>query len=579
MVGRRVSVDVDALGQRVERLAGLPVVNQVLDRLGFDAAVAAALGAPDPRWTVDPAAAIGVLVRNLCLGRQPLYSIAAWAAGFDPAALRLSPEQVGALTDDALGAALDRLFDADRASLLTAQSLATIRAFGVSTAELHNDSTSLTLFGAYRHTPDPVDPPRPAARPERGFSKDHRPDLLQLVQILTVAVETDTGRTSAVPITCRLADGNTEDSTTHVSTWQQCRTLAGRADFLYVADSKLATRDNMEFIDGEGGRFCSVLPASRAEVGAGRDWIATRGPAWSEIARRPGRRRADPDDVYWATPAPTPSAEGFRIVWIRSSAKRARDAAARCDRIERATAALDTLAAQLASPRCRITTRHAAEDAARRAIADAGGWLHATIGEQIHVEHKQERRGRPGPNTRYRRVERHRFTLTHTIDSQRVAHDAAADGCFPIISNDTTMTERELLAAYKNQPHLERDNHVFKTVIEATPVLLKNTERIDAFSFCWYTALLVHALIERQLRRAIDTAGIQALPLYPEQRACTSPTASRVLELLEPLTRTHITHAGQTLTVIPAQPNPVQAQLLDLLEVPASGYQATSQRP
>jgi len=88
----------------------------------------------------------------------------------------------------------------------------------------------------------------------RGHSKDHRPDLLQLVWILTVAAD------GAVPIAHRLESGNTEDSTTHIATWDSLCALLGRNDFLYVADCKLATRENMEHIDKGGGRFVSVLP-------------------------------------------------------------------------------------------------------------------------------------------------------------------------------------------------------------------------------------------------------------------------------------------------------------------------------
>jgi hypothetical protein len=43
--------------------------------------------------------------------------------------------------------------------------------------------------------------------------------------------------------------------------------VAGRADFLYVADSKLCSRENMDYIDRAGGRFVTVLPLSRSEDG------------------------------------------------------------------------------------------------------------------------------------------------------------------------------------------------------------------------------------------------------------------------------------------------------------------------
>lgn len=575
-----VWVDPAALQVRAERLGGAPVVNAVLDRIGFDRLLGAALGEVDPRAALAPATAIGLLVRNLALGRIPLYGLADWAGQYDPGLLGLSAEQCAALADDVVGRALDRLFAADRTALLTRISLATVEAFAVRLEELHNDSTSLTLFGAYRAESDPIRPARAPARPARGFSKDHRGDLAQLVCVLTIAVETGAGGAVAgvVPLACRLADGNTEDTTTHVESWDACRRLAGTPGFLYVADSKLATRDNMDYIDGEHGRFLSVLPASRAEDGTGRAWIAAGGPTWAEVCRRPGRRRSDPDQVYWAAPAPTPSAEGFRIVWIRSAAGRDRDAASRAARIEKARAALAALAASLDAPRRRLATREGVEDAARQAITDAGAarWVRVAVTDEVVVEHRQARRGRPGKDTSYRRVERHRFGLTHSVDETQVRTDAACDGCFPLVTNDRTMSEAALLAAYKRQPHIERDNHVLKSVIEAAPVLLNSPRRIDAFSVCWYAALLVHNLIERQLRQAMAAAGIAALPLYPERRACAAPTAERVLHLLDPLVRTHVSHHGDTLAVVPPRLDPLQAQLLELLGVPRSVYETVS---
>jgi hypothetical protein len=70
-----------------------------------------------------------------------------------------------------------------------------------------------------------------------------------------------------------------------------------------------------------------------------------------------------------------------------------------------------------------------------------------------------------------------------------------------------------------------------KSVIAAAPITLKSDCRIDAFGFCLYAALLVHALIELKLRRAMAARSIAALPLYPEERPCSNglpgPRAAR----------------------------------------------------
>ena len=76
----------------------------------------------------------------------------------------------------------------------------------------------------------------------------------------------------------RLPDGNASDSRTHIETWNALRAVAGRADFLYVADSKLCSRENMDYIARAGGRFVTVLPRTRLEDQEFRKWIQTHTP-------------------------------------------------------------------------------------------------------------------------------------------------------------------------------------------------------------------------------------------------------------------------------------------------------------
>ncbi|MEZ6087692.1 MAG: hypothetical protein R3C05_06640 [Pirellulaceae bacterium] len=72
-----------------------------------------------------------------------------------------------------------------------------------------------------------------------GHNKDHRPDLKQLLYILTVA---DDG---GVPIYFQTESGNVTDDSTHQRTWKLLNEVVKRPDFVYVADCKLATTSNM----------------------------------------------------------------------------------------------------------------------------------------------------------------------------------------------------------------------------------------------------------------------------------------------------------------------------------------------
>jgi hypothetical protein len=228
------------------------------DRLGVDRLLAEHV-ADDPRLRVSPSVALGVVIRNLVVRHGPIYALGEWAGRYDPPTVGLTAADVELLNDDRIGRMLARLFDADRASLLTRLVLEAVAAFDIDLSRLHNDSTSLKLSGAYDTADGHERGGKPTPAVKYGFSKDHRPDLKQLVWILTVTAD------GAVPIAFRVADGNSADVTTHIDTWNALVALTGEVGFMYVSDSELASFDNVAHIHTRCGRFLSVLPASRKE--------------------------------------------------------------------------------------------------------------------------------------------------------------------------------------------------------------------------------------------------------------------------------------------------------------------------
>jgi transposase len=556
-----------------QRLGALPVINHFLDRIGLEAALARWLGEPDPRLKLAPAAAIRLLVINLLVGRAPLYGLAEWAAPYAPGLLGLPDADAGRLNDDRVGRALVALFDADRASLLTDLIVGVIGEFGIDTGEMHNDSTSVTVHGQYEAADGSPRRGKPTAAAAFGHSKDHRPDLKQLVWILTVSAD------GSVPIAYRLADGNTSDDPTHIPTWDGLVKALGRSDFLYVADSKLCSGQAMRHIDGNGGRFVTVLPRTRGEDKWFRDWIQSNSPQWAEAIRLPGERLGDLDRVWATFASPLPSAEGFRVVWVHSTVKAARDQHARRARIEAGAAAIDELGTKLAGPKTRLKTRAAVEQAAETALAGAGAarWLEVAIGETVEESYRQEKRGRPGDGTRYRRTTRTRFSVAWRARDDVIAYDAASDGCFPLITNDKTLTDAQVLAAYRYQPNLERRHHLLKSVQDADPLWLRDPARIEAIFCCQFLALLAGALIERQIRAAMCDAATRDIPLYPELRACQAPSAERIFAVFADLTRHELRDRdGQLVQAFEPQLTALQQQILDLLGVPATAYTTVS---
>lgn len=552
------------------RVGAMPIVNRFVSRLGLEALFDAYVPG-DPRAAMAPSASLLVLLRVLVVERAPVYKIAEWARDRPAACLGLAEAGAEALNDDRLGRALDALFKADRASMLTRLMCAVIETFAISVSELHNDATTVHMQGAYS---GPRGDSAKAPRVRFGHAKE-RPDLPQLIWLLTVSADHN------VPITFRLADGNTAEDPTHVETWNTCCVLAGTTTFLYVADAKCANRGAMGHIDRNGGRFLCVMPATRAEVGEFRRYIAANTPTWTEAMRVPGRRKDDPEDVYEVAPAPSPSSEGYRIVWVHSTDKQANDAERRRRSIEAARVGLGVLGDKLSGPRCRLKDEASVAAAAKRVVEAAGAsrWVSAAVDTTTVVRHKQAQRGRPGPNTTYVRVEAQRFSVSTVIADEVVSDDACFDGCWPMITNDKAMSEAELLLAMKRQPGVEGRHHVLKGVVGFVPVYLKSNERIDAFAFLGYIAVLVHALIERELRMAMRHGDIVELPVYPEERACKAPTAARVVEVFEPLCAHELVASGEALKLYAPSLSKLQLQVLDLLDIPADVYVPSHPRP
>jgi hypothetical protein len=134
---------------QTQNLGCLPIVNFFLTRIGIADHLRTYLPPGDARLRLTPAAVVEQVVRNLVVGHRPLYALGEWAGAYDPGVLGLRAGDAEMLNDDRVGPALDKLFDADRASLITATVLGVIAHFDVATTQLHNDSTTAGVTGNY----------------------------------------------------------------------------------------------------------------------------------------------------------------------------------------------------------------------------------------------------------------------------------------------------------------------------------------------------------------------------------------------------------------------------------------------
>ena len=170
-------------------------------------------------------------------------------------------------------------------------------------------------------------------------------------------------------------------------------------------------------------------------------------------------------------------------------------------------------------------------------------------------------------------MSRRRWDVEWETHEAAISYDRKSDGMYPLLTNDRNLTPAQVLIAHKAQPKIEKRFQQCKMVHEIAPVFLKNEARIEALFFLYFLGLLVQALQELELRRAMERAGIEELPLYPEERVCKRPTTEQVLRLFS-LLEGHVLLGkdGKTVQVFEPKLTQLQVQVLNLLGVSLEAY-------
>lgn len=554
-------------------VGALPIVRHFMDRIGLDAIFEKHVSSKDlgRPAKISTGRMMSLMVSNFLLSRLPLYAMSDWAARFRPELFDLDALDASVLNDDRLGRALQQIYDSEQAAtLLTAIVTKVVREFEIDLDQIHNDTTTVTMTGAYDNQKEEDGEEDRPPLITFGHNKDHRPDLKQLVYSLTITAD------GAVPVHYRCYDGNTSDDQTHQDTWTTVRAIRGGADFMYVADSKLCTRENMSFIADQGGRFLTVLPRTRREHDEFCERVRQSGVSWVFLTRRKSRRSKDSlDQVYEFVDEAAVTSDGYRLIWYRSSVKAAIDEDRRYKKIMRAKRRLAQLAGRTGAHAFRTMER--ARAAGEKILEEEGAkaWIRFSLSEEPRVEMKRV------PHTPITMNLHRPVPLTPAIifqvheNVEAIAADAKLDGVFAMVSNDRTASAEKLLGIYKYQPFLEKRNEQLKSVLTVAPVFLKNAERFPGLLFLYYVAVLIFALIEREIREAMKRAGIKSLPLYPEGRHTKAPTADLVMRHLEEKRRHELRDdKGVVIRVFHDPVSELEKKVVDLLGVPRHHYGA-----
>src|SRR5215510_2361714 len=246
--------------------------SQILDHLGLVAGMFDELGIGD---IIDNATQQNPEMRDLTVGEavkamvlnglgfvnQALYLVPRFFQNKRTSRLiapRVAPTQ---LNDDALGRALDTLYDAGVTELYSLIAATAAQRLGLAPRFAHLDSTSFHVDGRYNSDQAPDEH---VIHITRGYSRDQRPDLNQVM--LDLIVEHQAG----IPVLMKPLSGNSSDATDfgqiiadHMAQMQITYGLT-----YLVADSALYSAENLQKLAETQTKWITRVPATLREAQA-----------------------------------------------------------------------------------------------------------------------------------------------------------------------------------------------------------------------------------------------------------------------------------------------------------------------
>ena len=540
---------------KLKQVDVLPMVKYYITQLGlhdlFDKYVP-----NNSNFEIKPAQVLCMMIMNIVVAAKPLYKVDEWLVEYlDGRAEDI--ENAGKYNDDRLARCLDALFYADRNSLMTEASASAIKVHKLKTERIHNDSTTISFAGAYNHqNPD-------AVQLKFGHNKDNRPDYKQIVFGLNI---TEDGH---VPVTYQVFNGNQADVTTHTPNWDNLRDFLATEDFIYIADSKLCSEDNLHHIEKNGGEFITIMPKNRKEVGTFHERLRQGEKIEWQAAYATKHSRKKGQFITYQTHTEERSREGYQIVWVHSSSKEKQDCHTRARRISKAEDNLKRLSSKL--NKYYLKSKKQIEKAIKQACKGAGNFINVEITEEKIIQSVKINPGRPGPNTQYKDREQIVYHIQWHLDKESIEQASKTDGIFPLISN-ANLSATDILRTYKKQPFLEKRFYTKKSILEVAPVFLKKNKRIEAMMFLYFIALMLVSLIERNIRKQMAEKQIQNLPILPAKMKTKAPTWNNIRFFFRNIHLAFIVEGEQVLQHRVKGVTQLHQLLLQLLKIPSSEY-------
>lgn len=409
------------------------------------------------------------------------------------------------INDDVLGRCLDDLYNNDVSSLYQNLAEKVVGHLGLTCESTHLDSTSFHVDGEYADSGDDIQ----AIKLTKGYSRDHRPDLNQV--ILNLITENQAG----IPVYMQACSGNTNDTEgfkkivkSHVKSLKD----AYKHRYL-VADSALYCEETIKSLDEQSQLFITRVPQKIKQAKA---LVAdANNTAFSQL--KDGYSGAWFDSNYGDVPQ--------KWLLIKSEQAFKREMHTLRKRIDK-----DFLLAQKSFHKlCRQPFGCKAD--ARCALQE---WLKKQTFIKVSDETflsstKYSTSGRPKKGDEGNTVFNIDGVLCSCVNSKKAEEEKK--GLFIIATNDCSdrLDMQAMLDNYKAQQNVEKGFRFLKSPDFLTSSMyLKSPKRIEALLMIMTCCLMIYAALEHLIRKKLKEKALYFPSM--KNKPCQKPTARWVFQ-------------------------------------------------
>jgi transposase len=521
----------------VERLDHLGLIACMIKDLGLISMIDARL-VPDEQQEITPGEAVaGMILNGLGFANRPL-SLTPQFFTNKPLDLLFRPGVHAEMFNRfKLGRTLDAIHAYGCDLLFSELALAGCAQERLEQRFHHLDTTSFSLSGNYVPESD-----EHTIRITHGYSKDHRPDLKQVV--LELLVSQDGG----VPLVSKSWDGNTSDTPIFKERAEALMTTFASSPTprYLVADAKLYTEDTATTLAKLG--FITRIPGTLKLVSQ----VITQALQWDRW------HRLDETTRYYALElCHYGIAQRWLVVSSQAARERAEVSIAKAQQRE-----WNAIEKQLWHLHAKRFETPEAAQTALQTLSKA--WRYHQLDASRVIDHKRyTSKGRPTSTSPLKVIEWQMHAQVRPAQEVIEAHKQQS-ACFVLGTNIQAchVSDAEIIQAYKAQSGVEGGFRFLKDpLFFVSSLFVKKPSRIQGLLMVMTLALLVYSLTQRRLRQQLakHNTTIPNQIHQPTER----PTLRWVFQLLEGIHRVRVMGQGQVHDLIEGL-NDVQIKILRL---------------